>query len=101
MGEEKKVIGIPVHVLALNLLCGPNYESTVDLERASDGVREIVIRIPFPRDFPDDTMSRLHEEIANGIYLPRSEATKGLIERKDRYIKDNPLEGGDAGPETV
>ena len=101
MDEEKKVLAVPVHFLALNLLRGPCYEGTVALERASDGVREIVIRIPFPANFDDDTMSRLHEEIANGIYLPRSEATTGLIERKDRYIKDNPPEGSDAGPETV
>ena len=95
MDEEKNVVGIPVHFVALNLLRGPDYGGTVDLERASDGVREIVIRIPFPAYFTDEVMGRLHEEIANGIYLPRSEATAGLTERKDRYIKDTPPEGGD------
>ena len=95
MDEEKKVVGVSVHALALNLLRGPSYGSTVELERTSDGIREIVIRIPFPATFDDDTMWRLHEEIANGMYLPRSEATQGLIEKKDRYIQDNPPEGDD------
>ena len=81
MDEEKKVVGVPVHFVALNLLRGPNYGGTIALERASDGMQEIVIRIPFPADFSDEVMGRLHEEIANGIYLPRSGATEGLTEK--------------------
>ena len=96
-----KILGYSVHVLALNLLRGPEYMATVRLERDDKGHKEIAIRISFPSYFTDDVMERLHEEIASGIYLPRSEATRGLSERKDRYIKDNPPEDPDAGPETV
>lgn len=82
-----KIPGYSVHVLALNLLRGPEYRATVTLERDDKGYKEIAIRISFPSDFTDDVMTRLHEEIANGIYLPRSEATRGLTE-KDDGLKD-------------
>mgnify|MGYP001584669770 CR=1 FL=1 len=76
MGE----IGYPVHALALNLLHGPNYGGMVEQVDTS-AARSIIIRIPFPTDFPDDVMARLLEEIATGLYLPRSEATRGLMEK--------------------
>ena len=76
-----KIKGYYVHTLALNLVRGPNYMATVKRETDQEGINEIVIRIPFPADFNEEIMARLIEEIATGIYLPRSGATKGLIER--------------------
>ena len=93
-------IGYLVHHLALNLLRGPSYRATVEHGTGPGGEREIVITIPFPPIFDDATMDRLMEEIAMGIYMPRSDATKGLIERKDKYISDNPP-GGSDGPDPV
>ena len=84
-----KVKGYYVHTLALNLVRGPNYMATVKRETDQEGINEIVIRIPFPADFDEDIMARLLEEIGTGIYLPRSGATKGLIERED---KDGPAD---------
>ena len=78
----EEIKGFDVHKVAFNLLKGPNYGALVILERSGEGHREITIRIPFPPDFTDDVMARLMDEVTMGIYLPRSDATKGLIERK-------------------
>ena len=80
MGEIK---GFHVHQVAINLLRGSDYRVTVLLGQSAEGFREIQITIPFPPDFTDDLMARLMDEVTMGIYLPRSEATKGLTERKD------------------
>ena len=84
MGEENMVRGYLVHNLALNLLHGPNYRATVEHGRGPGGEREIIITIPFPPIFDDTVMDRLMEEIAMGIYMPQSDATKGLTERKGK-----------------
>ena len=84
MDEEGKVRGYSVYELALNLLRGPGYQATVKHGRGPGGEREIIITIPFPSVFDDTVMDRLMEEIAMGIYMPQSDATKGLTERKGK-----------------